>query len=58
MQNNPPKSDSDAIGERTGESNDRQAQSQRPTEHSRHDDISNIVDAARQIGRPPLNHRG
>jgi hypothetical protein len=57
MQKNPPKSESDAIREWAGESNDWQAQSQRPTEHSHHDDISSVVDAARQIGRPPLNHR-
>lgn len=58
MQNNPPTIESDGIGERAGESNDRQAQSQKPTERSRQDDNSSVVDTARQTGRPPLNHRG
>ena len=56
MQNNPPKTESATLNERAG-TTARHAQPQSPAEKSRYDDISSAVGAAKQVGRPPLNHR-
>jgi hypothetical protein len=56
MQNNPPKSESATLNERAG-ATARQVQPQSPAEKSCYDDTSSAAGAAKQVGRPPLNHR-